>query len=171
MTIARWGLKVKARGQGEGLGLGLARLVKQSVWPRSSIDGSFTAQRYASAVYATELCLCVFLCLSQVGVLLKRIKRTKLARRLYPSTYTLFCKEIRVGNYLQNKGSSLWNFVPNSGLRKYRRQVYLVVNKTRRRSSSWITATTVDASWLTHIVYYTSIRSVGRYAFACGMVR
>jgi len=34
----------------------------------------FTARRYASAVYATVLCLsvCLSVCLSQVGVLLKR---------------------------------------------------------------------------------------------------
>jgi len=60
---------------------------------------SLGIESYASAVYATALCLCVFLCLSQVDVLLKRINgpRWFLARRLYPSTYTLFCKEIRVG--------------------------------------------------------------------------
>jgi len=37
-------------------------------------DGEhFSARRYASAVYAMALCLCLFvsLCLSQVGVLLK----------------------------------------------------------------------------------------------------
>ena len=34
----------------------------------------FTARRYASAVYATNVSVRLFVCLSQVGVLLRRLK-------------------------------------------------------------------------------------------------
>ena len=58
----------------------------------------FTARRYASAVYAMALCLClsVCLCLSEVGVLLKWLNGLSgfLTWRL-PSTYPTLCyKEI-----------------------------------------------------------------------------
>jgi len=39
------------------------------------IDLVFTARCYASAVLAMGLCLSVCVCLSQVGVLLKRLNR------------------------------------------------------------------------------------------------
>ena len=46
-------------------------------------------------------------------------------------------------------GTLLWNFVHNSGMRKISpRQVDRIVDTTVRRSSLWITPTTVDASLL-----------------------
>jgi len=43
-------------------------------WYMHQFTTVFTARRYASAVYAMALCPSVCLCLSQVGVLLKRLK-------------------------------------------------------------------------------------------------
>ena len=45
--------------------------------------------------------------------------------------------------YLQNKGTSVWNFVPNSGLRKFYHGKSTVLS-TGRRSSFSATPTTVD---------------------------
>ena len=55
---------------------------------------------------------------------------------------------VRKFGYLQNKGTSVLNFVPNSGLRKFRhpRQVDGIVNNTRRRSSLYITFVTVEST-------------------------
>ena len=58
--------------------------------------------------------------LLQVGVLWKRLNASswflpQTLRSTYPA---LCCKEILVGLSVKNKGSSLWNFVRNSGLRK-----------------------------------------------------
>jgi len=81
----------------------------------------FTARCYASAVLAMGLCMCPFVRLSQDGVLSKRMNESSwflacelLSIRLY---YTVL-----KGNSVisKNKGTSLWNFVLNSGLRKFR---------------------------------------------------
>ena len=52
---------------------------------------------------------------------------------LLPSYLTLCCKK---SEYLQNRGTSLWNFVPNSGLRKFitaHRSSQRVVNLVRQK--------------------------------------
>jgi len=77
------------------------------------------ARRYASAgTIAMALCLSVSVsvCLSQVGVLPKRLNESSwfLAWEL-PSSYLTLCKK-KFG-YLKHKGTFLWNFVQNSGLR------------------------------------------------------
>ena len=62
---------------------------------------------------------------------------------------------VRKFGYLQNNGTSLWNFVLNSGFRTFSpRQVDRVVNKTSRRSS-FLTKTYDDRRVVA--VYYTSV--------------
>jgi len=67
----------------------------------------------------------VCVCLSQVGVLSKRMNESSwfLAWELQSTYPTLCCKEI---HYLQNKGTSLKNFPPNSGLRKFRHGMSII---------------------------------------------
>ena len=55
---------------------------------------------------------------------------------------------IRKPSTCKDNGTSLQNFVPNSGLNILPRHVDRVVNETRRWSSLLIMPTTVDASWL-----------------------
>ena len=99
---------------------------------------------------------CVRLCLSHVGVLSKRKNESScfwhgsfLQRILH--------RVLRKSEYLQNKGTSLWNFAANSGLRKFRHGKLIVLSTklvdgracgSRRRRST-------PRCW-THIVYYTS---------------
>jgi len=68
----------------------------------------------------------VCLCLSQVGVLSNRLNESGWFWVWeLPSTYPTLCfKEIQVSS--KNKGTSLWNFVPNSGLRKFRHSISIV---------------------------------------------
>ena len=77
----------------------------------------FTARRCASAVYAVVMCLsiCVCVCLSQ-AVCVKMTTQIELVFGIgFPLTYPqLCCKEIRIPS--KNKGTSLWDFAPNSGL-------------------------------------------------------
>jgi len=77
----------------------------------------FTARRCASAVYAVVMCLsiCVCVCLSQ-AVCVEMTTQIELVFGIgFPLTYPqLCCKEIRVPS--KNKGTSLWDFAPNSGL-------------------------------------------------------
>ena len=84
-----------------------------------------TARCYASAVLALGLCPSV--CPSQVGVLSKRLKESSwfLACELasfHPSFTVL------KGNSVisKNKGTSLWNFVLKSGIRKFRHGISIV---------------------------------------------
>ena len=59
-------------------------------------------------------------CLSEVGVLSKRMNESSwfLEQELPSTPPILHCVKRKFG-YLQNKGTSLWNFfVPNSGLEK-----------------------------------------------------
>jgi len=95
----------------------------------SRVDAAvFTARCHASAVLAMALCLSVrpSVCPSQVGVLSKRLNESSwfLACEL-PSarSYTVL-----KGNSVisKNKGTSLWNFFLNSGLRKFRHGVSIV---------------------------------------------
>ena len=77
----------------------------------------FTARCYASAVLAMALCLSVRP--SQVGVLLKRLNESSWFWHVSFLPPILHCVKRKFG-YLKNNGTSLWNFVLNSGLRKFR---------------------------------------------------
>ena len=97
-----------------------------------------------------------------VNSLPKTVTRQRHGCDLNPSPYapessTLTTRLPSHPGYLQNERH--WNFVPNSGLRRFRRQLGHIAwshCKTRRRSN-W-PVTTIDASWLdAHVVYYTSI--------------
>ena len=90
-------------------------------WPKKLYI--FTARCYASAVLAMGLCLC----LSQVGVLLKQLNESGwfLARELHSTYLTLCYKEIHVPLKIRVL-TSLWNFAPNSGLRKFRNGISIV---------------------------------------------
>ena len=68
---------------------------------------------------------------------IETVRRTEL---VYGTGPKLCYKEIRISP--KNKGTSLWNVAPNSGFRKFRHDKS--VNKTRRRSSLWITPTMVE---------------------------
>ena len=66
-----------------------------------------------------SLCLCPCLCLSQVGILSKRLNESNwFSACELPSTpsYTVLKRKFV---YLQNKGTSLWNFVLNSDLENF----------------------------------------------------
>jgi len=98
-----------------------------AVSPFLSLTNSLlSARRYASSGTSHDpvssiclsVCLSVCVCLSQVGVLSKRMNESSwlLAWEL-PIIYpTNFLKEN--SGISKNKGTSLWNFVPNSSLRK-----------------------------------------------------
>ena len=76
----------------------------------------FTARCYAYAVLAMGLCPC----LSQLGVLSKRMNESSWFLACELPSYTVL-----KGNSVIsiNKGTSLWNFVLNSGLRKFPRHI------------------------------------------------
>ena len=74
----------------------------------------FTMRRYASTVYMLSSCVCLSVQLSVTSqYCIKTTGRIKLA----------FCMEtsFHLSHFdtSENKGTSLWNFVPNSGLRKF----------------------------------------------------
>jgi len=70
-------------------------------------------------------------CRSQVGVLLKRLNE---------SSWFLACESYTVSNgnsvISKNKGTSLWNFVLNSGVRKFRHGISIVIVETCYQLSS-----------------------------------
>ena len=76
------------------------------------------ARRYASACTSYS-----HVCLPQVGVLSKPLNESSwfLAGELSSSYPTLCCREIQVPS--KKKGTSLWNFAPNFGLRKFRHSI------------------------------------------------
>jgi len=77
----------------------------------------FTARCYASAVLAMGMCPYLSVdCLSQVGVLSKRWNESSWFWHTSFLPPVLHCVKRKFG-YLQKKGTSLWNFVLNSGLR------------------------------------------------------
>ena len=80
-------------------------------------------------VLATALCLsvCLSVCLSQVGVLSKRLNVSSwfLAWELPSTCPTVYCKKIRPPSKITAR-ISLWNFIPNSGLRKFRHGISIV---------------------------------------------
>jgi len=62
--------------------------------------------------------VCLSVCLTQVGV---RSKRPNESNWFWYGSFLpsiLHCAKINSGIF-KNKGTSLWNFVPNSGLRKF----------------------------------------------------
>jgi len=79
--------------------------------------------------------LCLSLRPSQVGVLLKRLNESSWFWHVSFLPPVLHCVKRKFG-YLQNKGSSLWNFVLNSGLRKFRHGISIVETCYRYRLSS-----------------------------------
>ena len=77
-----------------------------------------------------------------------------------PFTYpALFYKEIWI---LYNNGTSLWNFVPNSGLRKF------CHNETCRLSGLFTTSATVGA--LCMAVHYSLVSHCAIMLICCGFV-
>ena len=117
-----------------GFRLGLARTVTLSVWPQCSIDGSFYP-RDAMLAQVLAMALCVSLCLSLCLCLclsvtrrfsIKTVERIEwfLAWNVSSSYVTL--RVLRKYGYLQNEGTSLWNFVRNSRLRKFRHGISIV---------------------------------------------
>jgi len=64
-------------------------------------------------------------CPSQVGVLSKRLNESSWFWRVSFLPPVLHCVKRKFG-YLQKKGSSLWNFVLNHGLRKFRHGISIV---------------------------------------------
>ena len=92
----------------------------------SSFYSFFTARCYASAVLAIGLCLSVCLSVSYKSVFYRN-GWTNRASFWHVSFLppVLHCVKRKFG-YLQNKGTSLWNFVLNSGLRKFRHGISIV---------------------------------------------
>jgi len=66
--------------------------------------------------------LCLSLCPSVASGRIELVFRTDLQHILR------YYKEIRVYMYLHSKGTSLWNFVPNFGLRKFRHGTSIVLS-------------------------------------------
>ena len=82
----------------------------------------FTARRYAGAVYAVVVCPSV--CPSVTNqYCIETNGRIELGFGMEAST--LSCKEIRLSPKLKN---SLWDLVPNSGLRKLRHNTSIALS-------------------------------------------
>jgi len=97
------------------------------------INQSFLPPDAMLARYMLPSCVRPSVCLSQAGVLLKRLGELSWNGGFLPSIPLCVIKK---AGYQKIKvlPSSLWGFVPNSGLRKFRHgQVDRVVNRTRRR--------------------------------------
>ena len=67
----------------------------------------------------------VSVCPSQVGVLSKRLNESSCFLHVSFLPPILHCIKRKFG-YLQNEGTSLWNFVLNSGLKKFRHGISIV---------------------------------------------
>ena len=127
----------------------------------------FTARRYASAVFAVAVYLLVWpsvtsrYCIETTG----RIELVFGIKASFHLSYTVLPGNSGIS---KNKGTSLWNFVSNSGLKKISpQQVDRVVNITRRRSSLRITLATVYASWL---AAHSLLHALHFHYFDCGFV-
>ena len=70
--------------------------------------------------------VCLFVCPLQVGVLSKRMNESSWFCRVSFLPPVLHCVKRKFG-YLQNKGTSLWNFFLNSRLGKFRHGISIVV--------------------------------------------
>ena len=73
-------------------------------------------------------------CQSQVGVLSKRIEPVFWHESFLPPV--LHCVKRKFG-HLQNKGSSIWNFVPNFGLRKFYTALFHHKMVAKNRTETW----------------------------------
>jgi len=92
------------------------KIYGSNLYPRDAM----LARVLAIALYpSVGVCVCLSVCLSQVGVLLKWLTDRAGFWRGGFFRPVLHCV-LRKFRYLQNKGTSLWNFFLNSGLRKYR---------------------------------------------------
>ena len=71
-------------------------------------------------VLAIALCLsvCLFVCLSQVGVLSKRLNESSWFFDVEASFHLSYTVLQGISGIYKDKGTSLWNFVPNSRLDK-----------------------------------------------------
>jgi len=97
----------------------------------------------ADVVLCLSVCLSVCLCLSQVGVLSKQLNKSSWSMvRELPSSYPTQLQ----GNsgIFKNKGTSLWNFVPNSGLRKFCFRISIVKTWYRLRSTKVDAQSTIN---------------------------
>ena len=140
------------------------RYRRKCSWATGEGRGVLTARRYASALYAVVACVCLFV------IRQYRIETTGWIELFFgvkapPIPFMPHCVVRKVG-ISGNKSTSLWNFVPNSGLQKMSpQQVDRAVNKTRRRSSLLTTLTTVNASWLDAHRAYTVFQKTSTFLF------
>ena len=83
------------------------------------VSNGRTRRGSSSGILAIALCLSVCMrvcvCPSPVGVLSKRLNDSSWF--FFHLSYTVFKGN---SNVSKNKGTSVWNFVPNSGFRKFR---------------------------------------------------
>ena len=104
----------------------------------------FTARCYASAVLARGMCPYLSVCLSVTSrCSIETVERIELVLAYeLPSTRPIHCVKRKFG-YLQKKGTSLWNFVLNSGLRHGRS----IVETCYQLSSRKVVAQSVINWW------------------------
>ena len=102
-------------------------LLNRPRWKRSSslfantqqTELVFTARCHVSAVLAMGLCLTV--CLSVTSrCFIETVKRIELGIGMWASFHPSYTVLKENSDISKNKGTSLWNFVLNSGLRKFR---------------------------------------------------
>ena len=103
------------------------RFVADSATPITPSVAISRSQRSASAVYAIVLCPSVRPSVRHKPVIYRNDRTNRTVASLHPS-HTVLWGNLGIS---KNERTSLWNFVPNSGLSP--RQVDRVVNKTRRR--------------------------------------
>jgi len=110
---------------------------------------------YRSAVFAVVMCLSVSLrpSVRHKPVLYRNDWTNQTGTWHGGFLPSLLYYVVRKFGFLKNRGTCtfFWNFIPNSGLIKFRHESRLVdhvVKKTSRRSSLLTTLATVDASWL-----------------------
>jgi len=119
----------------------------------------FTARRYASAVYAVVVypSLCRSVCLSQAGVVSKRLDKSSwfLAWRL-PSTYPTLCyKVICVSSELE-----YFSFVRYSGFRQFRHGKLIALSTNSSSSSS--TVEFVDDTYIRQLTSRGCLLQIGQ---------
>jgi len=107
------------------------------------INYFLTARRYASAAGICCRGVSVRLSVRNKPVLYRKDWRDRTKFWHGSSLWPILNRVLRKFGYPKNKGTSVWNFAPNSGLRKFLHGKS-VVNKSRRRSSVWITSATVE---------------------------
>ena len=94
-------------------------------WVGAFCRSIFTARCYASAVLATGLCLCLSVSVTS-RCFTETAKRIELVFGMWSSFHPSYT--VLKGNSVisKNKGTSLWNFVIHSGLRKFRHGISIV---------------------------------------------